>query len=285
MDIDTKSPQDSGKTQWHTAFFQAIRQELFDYRDFLEFKYNHPLAEEPLRIDVLIIKKPKDLVIDKNIARIFRADNILEYKSPGDYLAVTDFLKVCAYANLYAAVTPGADFADLSLTFVENRHPRNLLKYLREIRGYTVKKTSPGIYRVTGDYLPIQIIESGKLPEEENLWLKSLAKDLQAANAGSIINRVQKSGNRASLGAFLEVLWKENPRAFSEAESMARRKRETFEEVYTKNGVIPGYIEQGRLQGMETAARNAMAKGLPIDLIHDITGLDIKTLEQIAMSS
>jgi len=243
--MKVKRPPGGGKTQWHTAFFQAIQQELFDYRDSLEFKYEHPLAEEPLRIDLLIIKKPKNLTINKNIARIFRADNLLEYKSPGDYLAVSDFLKVNAYANLYAAITPSVDFAD---------------------------------------YLPIQIIESRKLPERENLWLKSLTKDLQAVSAGSIINEVRKPGDKAPLGAYLNVLWRANPRAFSEVENMAKRKRETFEEVYTKNGVIPGYIEQGRVQGLVTAARNAMNKGLPIDVIHDITGLDIETIQKLAMS-
>ena len=56
-----------------------------------------------MRIDLLIIKKPKELAVDKNIARIFRTDNLVEYKSPGDSLSVNGFLKVIAYANLYAA--------------------------------------------------------------------------------------------------------------------------------------------------------------------------------------
>jgi hypothetical protein len=71
-----------GKLQWHPAFFQAIQVELFDYRDYLEFTYEYHLTSEPLRIDLLIIKKKEDVVIHKNIARIFRTDNILEYKSP-----------------------------------------------------------------------------------------------------------------------------------------------------------------------------------------------------------
>jgi hypothetical protein len=150
--MKTKNPQcargaqSGGKTPWHPAFVDAIRMELFDYRDFLEFKYEHPLNTEPLCIDLLIIKKPRDLVIEKNIARIFRSDNILEYKSPGDYLSVKDFLKVCAYANLYAAITPDVDFGGITLTFVENRHPRKLLKYLAGTRGYTVKEPSPGTW-------------------------------------------------------------------------------------------------------------------------------------------
>jgi hypothetical protein len=273
---------------WHTAFFQAVKQELFEYRDSLEFENQYPLTNESLRIDVLVIKKPRDKVIEKNIARIFRADNILEYKSPRDYLAVTDFLKVNAYANLYAAITPSVDFAELSLTFVENRHPRKLLQYLTEIRGYAVEETSPGIYLVTGDYLPIQVIESGKLPERENLWLKSLVNDLKAVNADGILNEIEKSGNKAQLGAYLDVIIRANPEAFLEAINMARKKRETFEEVFTRAGLIPEWLERGRIQGREqglvTAARNAMSKGLPIDMIHDITGLDIETIQALQMN-
>jgi len=41
-------------------------------------------------------------------------------------------------------------------------------------------------------------------------------------------------------------------------------------------------MEQGMKQGMEEAARNALAKGLPIEIIHDITGLDIETIERLA---
>jgi len=142
-------------------------------------------------------------------------------------------------------------FAELSLTFVENRHPRKLLQYLTETRGYTVEETSPGIYLVSGDFLPIQVIESGKLSEQENLWLKSLVKDLKADNADSILYEIETSGNEAQLDAYLDVLVRANPEAFLEAMNMARRKRETFEEVFTRAGLIPEWIERGRVQGRE----------------------------------
>ncbi|MDR1177419.1 MAG: hypothetical protein LBK64_01190, partial [Spirochaetaceae bacterium] len=88
----------------------------------LQFRYEYHLTSEPLRVDLLIIKKSRNLVIDKNIARIFRSDNILEFKSPGDYLSVKDFLKVYAYACLYAAITPGIELTGVTLTLVEQRH-------------------------------------------------------------------------------------------------------------------------------------------------------------------
>jgi hypothetical protein len=280
--METKKTQ---KTPWHPAFVDAIRMELFDYRDSLEFKCEHPLNEEPLRIDLLIIKKPRDLVIEKNIARIFRSDNILEYKSPAHYLSVKDFLKVYAYANLYAAITPGVDFEDITLTFVENRHPRKLLKYLTGTRGYKVEKNSPGIYLISGDYVPIQIIESGKLPEQENLWLRSLVKDLPAVNAGSILDEARKLEGKAQLGAYLDVLLRANPKAFTEAETMARRGLPTLKEAFTEIGLLDIYeqvMEQGLEQGLEAAARNALAEGASFEFVQKITGLDIKTIKQLA---
>ena len=175
-------------------------------------------------------------------------------------IGVNDFLKVYAYANLYAAITPGVEFADISLSFVESRRPRKLLLYLTGTRGYRVEETSPGIYLVSGDYLPIQIIESRKLLEQENLWLRSLAKGLQSESVGSIIDEVRKCGNKASLGAYLYVLLKANPKAFSEAKDMAKRKQETFEEIFTKNGLIPEWIERGRVQGRKEGREEGIAQ-------------------------
>jgi len=39
--------------------------------------------------------------------------------------------------------------------------------------------------------------------------------------------------------------------------------------------------EEGREEGREEIARNALSKGLPLDVIHDITGLDIQVIQNI----
>jgi predicted transposase/invertase (TIGR01784 family) len=40
--------------------------------------------------------------------------------------------------------------------------------------------------------------------------------------------------------------------------------------------------EEGREEGLEEAARNALAKGLPLDMIGEITGLDMETIKSFA---
>jgi hypothetical protein len=90
---EKRNAKDSG-IQWHPAFYQAIMLELEQYKGVLQFTPEYPLTTEPLRVDVLIIKKEKDVTIEKNIAAIFRSDNVVEYKSPEDYVSVADFYKV-----------------------------------------------------------------------------------------------------------------------------------------------------------------------------------------------
>ena len=193
-----KNPaSEAPRLAWHVAFLQAIQLELYNYRDVLEFKYEHQLTVEPLRIDLLIIKKPERLAIDKNIAQIFLTDNLLEYKSPDDYLSVNDFLKVYALAHLYAAITSGVELSGITITLIGNRYPRKLLHYLVKTRGYKAEEKAQGIYQITGDYLPIQIIETKKLAESENRWLKSLTNDLEKSSMarGSSLEFVQEVTN------------------------------------------------------------------------------------------
>jgi len=206
----------SDKLSWHLAFFQAMRMELFDYIGDIEMLFEHQLTSEPLRIDVLIVKKRKEIIIDKSIARIFRGHNIIEYKSPDDYFSVRDFQQVLAYTYHYTANTPGVDDADLSLTFVGNRYPRAMLRYLTEKRKYTVERSAPGIYLIHGDYFPIQIIESKRLPENESLWLHSLTNELRTDSARAILEASNDETRKMYIDAYLDVLMRSNRRAFME---------------------------------------------------------------------
>ena len=281
------------KLKWHPAFIQAMQLELFEHKDSLDFRCEYQLTSEPLRMDLLIIKKPKELVIDKNIARIFRTDNIVEYKSPEDYLSIKDFLKVYAYANLYAAITPGVDLSEVTLTFVESRKPRKLLKYLESVRGYSVKETSPGIYSVGGDYLPIQIIVSKRLPESENLWLGSLRNDLKAHSLDAIMNNKEKLEKESNMDAYIDVLFCANEKTFTEEKVMLV---DTILEMCDRNGITEEIIEgvrekireQGREEGLEQArkeklqiARNLLAKGSTPEFVSDITGLSLDEIEKL----
>jgi predicted transposase YdaD len=44
-------------------------------------------------------------------------------------------------------------------------------------------------------------------------------------------------------------------------------------------------FEEGMEKGREEIAQNALAKGLPLDVIHDITGLDIEIIKSLEKKS
>ena len=163
------------RISWHPAFVQAIQLELEDYLDVLTFETEHQLTTEPLKIDVLIIKKKKNVVIEKNIGRIFRQYNIVEYKSPNDRATIADYDKTQCYSRLFAALNKKY-VADMSVTIVATRRPKKLLKYL--YNRYTVTLAQSGIYIVEGDTSHTQILVSEELPEKDNLWLNCLRNDL-----------------------------------------------------------------------------------------------------------
>jgi hypothetical protein len=265
---------------WHPAFVEALQMELQAYQDVLEFHPEYQLTSEPLRIDCVIIKKAKDAVIKKNIAVIFREWNLLEYKSPDDYVSVADFYKVYGYACLYASFNK-VPITSLTVSFVESHYPQKLLGHLENERKYEVAQTSSGIYTVRGDILPIQVIDSRKLPEEENLWLKNLSNDLECKAITEIGNEIYKQGKAARLAAYLYVLTQANSAAAREAIKMSN----AFDRVMEESGLAAKWRaegrNEGRTEGRVEVARNALAQGASPDFIQKITGLDIQTITSI----
>jgi hypothetical protein len=134
---------EKNRIAWHPAFAAAFKQELERYKDALEFIVEYPLTAEPLQIDLLVIKKLKNIAIDKNIAAIFKGHNLLEFKSPASYVSIYDFYKVYGYACFYAWLNK-VPITDITVTFVESRHPAKLLAHLEKLRGWTVEKRGAG---------------------------------------------------------------------------------------------------------------------------------------------
>jgi len=221
--------------------------ELEDYRDVLEFIPEYQLTSEPLRIDCVIVKKKKGAVIGKNIGAIFRERNLLEYKSPDAYVSVEDFYKVYGYACLYSFLNR-FPMDEMTLSFIGSRYPRKLVEHLKRERGYTVAETGPGIYTVSGDMLPVQIIDSRKLSDEENLWLKGLNGGHDGRTLDRIESKIKEKEKDARLGAYLHAIIHAN----SEAAEEVMKMRDRFDEVIEKTGLAAKWEARARA---ETEAR------------------------------
>ena len=210
--------------RWHPAFYAGMQIELQEDAGRLEFRAEHTLGSEPVRADLLIIKKTDGRPLRKRIGKIFRTHNIVEYKSPGHSLTIDAFYKACGYVNLYKAVTGGADeikITDMTLTFVCSRYPGKLIRHLEKVRGYSVSEDAPGVCYVNGDIIPIQIILINKLPEEESRWLRSLT------------DRMTEKGEISRLLENYEG-HKEDPLYRTVMDLVVRANWEKFEEVRTE---------------------------------------------------
>ena len=55
-----------------------------------------------------------------------------------------------------------------------------MLKHLTEVRGIHAENRDKGIYYLIGDAIPMQLLITQELTQEENFWLKNLRMDLKA---------------------------------------------------------------------------------------------------------
>ena len=178
--IKNKTPEKQKKLQWHPAFCSALRLELLEDSENLEFTDEFQLTEKPLQIDCTVVKVKKNCRIKNEIGKIFRTHNIFEYKSPKDELNIDTFYKAVAYACLYKVLPKHVNEIpadELTVTLLRDRKPVKLLHELEQT-GYGCQTEASGIYYVRGVMFPMQIIVSSELDTNLHVQLKALTDQL-----------------------------------------------------------------------------------------------------------
>lgn len=248
--------------QWHPAFYAGIQIEFEEEADKLIFENEHQLGTKPKEIDVLIIKKNPKEQIRKNIGRIFRRHNIVEYKGPDDYLSIDDFYQVYGYACFYKADTVKANsipIHDISITFVCHRYPRKLIRHLTLGKKLVITKYEPGIYYIQGDTISMQLIITSQLPDETNLWLHNLTNNIKdTETAKKLVAEYGKHQNENLYKSLMNIIVQANREKFgTEDKNMCEALMEIIadkiiekEQLAEQRGLERG-LEQGLEQGLE----------------------------------
>ena len=254
--------------QWHPAFFAGIQIEFHAEESKVSFENEHQLGTKPMQIDVLIVKKNSNEPMEKNIGRIFRKHNIVEYKSPKDYLSIDDFYKVYGYACFYKADVAQVDSIkvdEITLTFVCKGYPRKLAEHLTEVRGFEIVAGEAGIYYIKGDVFPIQLIVTSKLSKEHNFWLKNLTDDLPDRAAVQELAKVYHEYRENTLyRSVMNVIIKANEELFKEESDVCEAIIDLFRDEYDK-GIADAKeqgIQQGVQQGIQQNLITLVRKGL-----------------------
>ncbi len=223
------------KIQWHPGFVAAMELELTANRKDLVYEREYNLNTKPLEIDLLVIKKDKDIQIENEIGKLFRGHNILEYKSPEDHLNIDTFYKTAAYACLYKSYGNTVDERnanDITISIIREEKPEGLFQYLKN-QGIKVLNPYKGIYYVQEKHLfPTQIIVTNELDRESHTWLKALSKALEKQELKNLLEHIEKlneKGDKELADAVLEV--------------SIRANRQTVEELRGDEGMCQALLE------------------------------------------
>ena len=266
----TKNQQEnqkkSQKLQWHPAFCSALRLELLEDAENLEFTDEFQLTEKPLQIDCTVVKVKRDCKIKNEIGKIFRKHNIFEYKSPMDELNIDTFYKVVAYACLYKVLPNHVNeipAEEITITLIRDRKPVKLLGEL-EKSGYGYKKEAAGIYYVNGAMFPMQIIESSELDVDMHVQLKALTNHLEESLMRQYLLQVSTfEGREKNLADIvLQVIVNSNMEKVREwkgsEQTMCEALRVLMKEELKEERVAG--LREGRLEGQREGQREGQIR-------------------------
>ena len=249
-----------GKVEYHYGFYGAMHAEYEPTHIQMEYLQEHELGDEPVRMDMLLLKWEKTPLTDP-IGEFFREHNVLEYKSPEDQLSISDFYKTQGYALLYKGMEASPDkipMEELTVSLFRHAYPREMLRKLKE-RGLNITEAHPGVYRITGALsVPTQVVVTSRLPAGQYSTFKALAKNASKEDILRLLSLADGSDPRMTdyVRAVLSVsiiVNEETVEEIKEAGIMPEAVRRLFKEEFEAErnaGRMEGR-EEGRMEGRE----------------------------------
>jgi hypothetical protein len=265
-----KAKERRGRTPFHNAAFDVFCHRLRKYQESGDVTLTDEcqLSRGPLKIDVVIIKKNSDVVLELPWAKFFRGHNIIEYKSPVDGLpTVAVFDKLIGYARIYASQND-VQITDVTATLICAKEPVALFETLETEYGYEILRKGDGIYYITQKgvaaekTLAIQIVvETGEL------MLTALDKEM-AADAGTqakvtefIINEGLDDESRLSY--WFKALPPEHIDNVTErVENMDRERKKAWMNLMKRTGLADCIAEENRQIGVLEGRQIGVLEGV-----------------------
>ena len=197
INTEAKTKIKKHKTNWHEAAVCALKIDLRDYADLLNFQTEYVIGKNYYRLDLVIIKKLTERPILKTIAKNFKKFNIFEVKGIGSAAGINAYIKATAYALLYIEQAGRKDkkqysTIDATVTLLSYHYPKKLINHLIKEADTPVEKLSDGIYIVKNGFIYTQLIVTKELPPEDYLYLRCLTDELTDE---ILINRLSKDFN------------------------------------------------------------------------------------------
>ena len=265
---------ESGKIEYHYGFYGAVHAEYEPTHIQMEYLQEHELGDEPVRMDMLVIKRDTAALTDP-IGAFFRTHNVLEYKSPEDALTIDDFYKAQGYALIYKSMGQSVNaipLTELTVSVFRHSFPRKLFQTLEET-GLTVREEFPGIYRVAGALsVATQVVVISRLPRGHYSAFKALAKGVEKEDILRLLSLAQTGDARMVdyVRAVLRICIPINRDTIARIKEDDVMKQTAFEEAFyqifgdelqkeRENGLKEGR-EEGRKEVYERLKREGMSE-------------------------
>lgn len=257
--------------QWHPGFYGAAELEFISNKGDLEFQREFNLSKEPIRMDLLIIKKLSNIRIKNEIGHIFRKFNVVEFKSPDDALSIDDYYKTVGYACLYKGLGETVDQIpanELTISIFRESYPREMFEAMKNL-GLEIKERYPGIYYISGKQalFDTQVVVTKQLDGETHRTLRVLSKHVNEEEIRRFVEeatQMSEPGDRNNVDAVLQVSVSANKEIYEAirrcdkvmCEALRELMKEDFEQ--TKQETLLEAIKN-LMETMKCSADQAMA--------------------------
>ena len=259
----------------------------------LYFYSEYNLSRKPLQIDLLIIEKNKNIRIKNQIGHIFRQNNIIEYKSPGDSMSIDDFYKATAYACMYKALGEKVDAVsanELTISMMRESYPAGMIATLKR-QGIEIEKMYDGIYYLKNFFIPTQIVVTKELSQGLHNSFRVLSrnvdeKDIETflKDAEGYIGKSEKSDADAVLQVSMSAnyeLYEKVRRDNTMCEALRKLMKDEIEEALEaakQEGSVEGLAE-GRVQAQRETSIALAKMGMAVENIATAVNVSIEQVQ------
>lgn len=116
---------------------------------------------------------------------------------------------------------------------------RELFRYLNANKYMTLIQKEKGIYYLEGAQFPVQFLVTSELPEETNLWLRSLTNRLsECSSAEKLIREYEKHQKDTLYSSVMEIIVQANVEKFCEVRQMCNALRELIRKKIAKGKTL-----------------------------------------------
>lgn len=181
------------------------------------------------------------------------------------------------YACIYKSDTATVDeikAEDITLTFAVKHFPREMVKEIQRTRNLQVVKFDEGIYHISGDMFPIQIVHTAKLSKENNFWLRNLTNDLKAKeDAQNLLEKYNERQKENLYQSVMDIIVKANIELFEEVDDMC----DALMEIVKPK--VDAKVQAAKEEVKMDLIRKTLSKGMSVEEIADLLEESIDTIK------